>query len=100
MGVVATHPVSAIFTGEESLSKRPMQRILEPLKLFGSDVSCRDDNYLPVIIKGSKLPIPISYKLELPSAQVKSAILLAGLNTPGTTEVIDKFNTRDHTERL
>ena len=100
MGVVATHPVSAIFTGDESLSKRPMQRILEPLKLFGSDVSCREDNYLPVIIKGSKLPIPISYKLELPSAQVKSAILLAGLNTPGTTEVIDKFNTRDHTERL
>ncbi|MEE3294432.1 MAG: 3-phosphoshikimate 1-carboxyvinyltransferase [Pseudomonadota bacterium] len=100
MGLVATHPISAIFTGDESLSKRPMQRILEPLKLFGSEVSCREDNYLPVIIKGSKLPIPVSYKLELPSAQVKSSILLAGLNTPGITEVIDKFNTRDHTERL
>jgi 3-phosphoshikimate 1-carboxyvinyltransferase len=77
-----------------------MKRVLKPLENFGSNFSLRDNNYLPAIVKGSKLPIPFNFELKEPSAQIKSAILLGALNTPGITKVIDKFNTRDHTERL
>ncbi len=100
MGLIATHQITAIFTGDDSLSNRPMKRVLKPLENFGSNFSLRDNNYLPAIVKGTKLPIPFKYELNEPSAQIKSAILLGALNTPGITKVIDKFNTRDHTERL
>jgi len=100
MGLVSTHQITTIFTGDDSLSNRPMKRVLKPLENFGSNFSLRDNNYLPAIVKGSKLPIPFNFELKEPSAQIKSAILLGALNTPGITKVIDKFNTRDHTERL
>ena len=77
-----------------------MDRVLKPLINFGSNYSLRKDNYLPAILKGSDNPIPFSFDLEEPSAQIKSAVLLGALNTPGITTVKDKFNTRDHTERL
>ncbi len=100
MGLVSTHQITTIFTGDDSLSNRPMKRVLKPLENFGSNFSLRDKNYLPAIVKGSKLPIPFNFDLKEPSAQIKSAILLGALNTPGITKVVDKFNTRDHTERL
>ena len=77
-----------------------MDRVLKPLINFGSNYSLRKDNYLPAILKGSDNPIPFSFNLKEPSAQIKSAVLLGSLNTTGVTTVKDKFNTRDHTERL
>ncbi|MEC7830248.1 MAG: 3-phosphoshikimate 1-carboxyvinyltransferase [Pseudomonadota bacterium] len=100
MGLASTHNITSIFTGDASLSSRPMKRVLKPLTNFGANYSLRKDNFLPAILKGSDLPIPFTYELKEPSAQIKSAILLGALNTPGTTKVIDKYNTRDHTERL
>ena len=100
MGLSASHPITTLFVGDTSLSKRPMDRVLKPLVNFGSSYSLRKDNYLPAILKGSDNPIPFSFDLEEPSAQIKSAVLLGALNTPGVTTVKDKFNTRDHTERL
>ncbi len=100
MGLVSTHNITSIFTGDDSLSGRPMKRVLKPLTNFGANYSLRNDNFLPAILKGSDLPIPFTYDLKEPSAQIKSAILLGALNTPGITKVIDRYNTRDHTERL
>ena len=100
MGLSASHPITTLYVGDSSLSIRPMDRVLRPLINFGSNYSLRKDNYLPAILKGSDNPIPFSFDLEEPSAQIKSAVLLGALNTPGITTVKDKFNTRDHTERL
>ena len=100
MGLSASHPITTLYVGDSSLSIRPMDRVLKPLANFGSNYSLRKDNYLPAILKGSDNPIPFSFELEEPSAQIKSAVLLGALNTPGVTKVKDKFNTRDHTERL
>ena len=100
MGLSASHSITTLYVGDSSLSIRPMDRVLKPLINFGSNYSLRKDNYLPAIIKGSDNPIPFSFDLEEPSAQIKSAVLLGALNTPGITTVKDKFNTRDHTERL
>ena len=100
MGLSASHPITTLYVGDSSLSIRPMDRVLKPLINFGSNYSLRKDNYLPAILKGSDNPIPFSFDLEEPSAQIKSAVLLGALNTPGITTVKDKFNTRDHTERL
>ena len=100
MGLSATHPITTLFVGDASLSMRPMDRVLKSLVNFGSSYSLRKENYLPAILKGSDNPIPFSFELEEPSAQIKSAVLLGALNTPGVTKVKDKFNTRDHTERL
>jgi len=100
MGLVSTHNITSIFTGDDSLSSRPMKRVLKPLTNFGANYSLRKDNFLPAILKGSDLPMPFTYELKEPSAQIKSAILLGALNTPGITKVIDRYNTRDHTERL
>ena len=100
MGLSASHPITTLYVGDSSLSIRPMNRVLKPLVNFGSNYSLREDNYLPAILKGSDNPIPFSFDLEEPSAQIKSAVLLGALNTPGITTVKDKFNTRDHTERL
>ena len=100
MGLSASHPITTLYVGDSSLSIRPMNRVLKPLVNFGSNYSLRENNYLPAILKGSDNPIPFSFDLGEPSAQIKSAVLLGALNTPGITTVKDKFNTRDHTERL
>ncbi|NQV21650.1 MAG: 3-phosphoshikimate 1-carboxyvinyltransferase [Rhodospirillales bacterium] len=100
MGVVATHPFLTIFTGDPSLSARPMARVADPLRKMGAKITSRAGCRLPVAISGTAQPLPVSWQPSVPSAQVKSAILLAGLNTPGTTRVIEAARTRDHTERL
>lgn len=97
MGLVASHPISAQFTGDASLSKRPMGRVTEPLGLMGAEFS---GTTLPLTERGLSPAVPISYRLPVASAQVKSAILLAGLNTAGITTVIEPVPTRDHTERM
>lgn len=100
LGVMATHPHVATFTGDESLNQRPMKRVLDPLTEFGATALARDGGYFPLTLEGTIFPIPIRHRLEVPSAQVKSAILLAGLNAPGETIVIEPVPTRDHTERM
>ena len=100
MGVTATHPLTAHFTGDPSLAARPMDRVAEPLRRFGARFVMRDDRYMPLAVTGTPEPVPIVYPLPVPSAQVKSAVLLAGLNTPGITTVVEPAPTRDHTERL
>ena len=100
MGLVSTHPIKSVFVGDASLSKRPMGRVIDPLTEFGTEFKLTSSEFFPIVVNGAKLPIPISYETSVPSAQVKSAVLLAGLNTPGVTSVIEKQKTRDHTERL
>ena len=100
MGAMSTSDVTATFTGDASLNKRPMARITEPLNLFGAKTFSRRDGKLPITVVGSDSPIPITYQTPVASAQIKSAILFAGLNSPGTTTVIEKEKTRDHTERM
>lgn len=100
MGMMATTPVTATFTGDASLRSRPMGRILDPLTLFGTTYLARDGKRLPLTIAGTGTPVPVRYTLPMASAQVKSAVLLAGLNTPGETVVIEPEATRDHTERM
>ncbi len=100
MGAVATNPITATFTGDASLCKRPMRRILDPIRLFGTQATYRDGGLLPITLTGAKNPLPVSYRLPVPSAQVKSAVLLAGLNAPGETTVLESEPTRDHTERM
>lgn len=100
MGVLAGHSFAARLTGDASLSRRPMGRVLKPLKQMGLQVQDGDKSTLPLTIKGRSQPIPIVYTLDVPSAQVKSAILLAGLAAPGETTVIEREATRDHTERM
>ena len=97
MGLVASHPITARFIGDASLSKRPMGRVTEPLSLMGADFSATT---LPLIERGLSPAVPIEYRLPVASAQVKSAVLLAGLNTAGITTVIEPVPTRDHTERM
>lgn len=100
MGVVAGHPITAVFTGDASLNKRPMARVTEPLARMGAAFVGRAGNKLPMAVVGARAPMPIEYRLPVASAQVKSAILLAGLNAPGETIVIEPEPTRDHSERL
>src|SRR5215831_16841255 len=100
LGILATHPITAFVTGDASLRRRPMGRVVEPLTRVGARFVAREGARLPLAISGAANPIPISYRLPVPSAQVKSAILLAGLNTPGATTVIEPQPTRDHTERM
>lgn len=97
MGLVASHPITAQFTGDASLSKRPMGRVTEPLGLMGADFS---GTTLPLTERGLCPAVPITYRLPVASAQVKSAVLLAALNTAGVTSVIEPVPTRDHTERM
>jgi 3-phosphoshikimate 1-carboxyvinyltransferase len=97
MGLVASHPITAQFVGDASLSKRPMGRVTEPLGLMGAQFSATT---LPLTERGLSPAVPISYRLPVASAQVKSAVLLAGLNTAGITSVIEPVPTRDHTERM
>jgi 3-phosphoshikimate 1-carboxyvinyltransferase len=100
MGLVAAYPMTTFFTGDASLRSRPMARIADPLKLMGAQVIARNGGRPPLAVIGTKDPLPITYKLPVASAQVKSAILLAGLNTAGVTTVIEPEPTRDHTELM
>jgi 3-phosphoshikimate 1-carboxyvinyltransferase len=99
MGVIAGHDVSVRMLGDASLSKRPMRRVLDPLKTMGARI-VDDQQTLPLTLRGSSRLIPIVYETPVPSAQVKSAILLAGLAASGSTTVVEKEATRDHTERM
>jgi 3-phosphoshikimate 1-carboxyvinyltransferase len=101
MGLVGGHPITATFDGDASLRKRPMRRILDPLSLMGVQiVSQAEGGRCPITITGSAEPAPIEYRTPVPSAQLKSAILLAGLNSPGRTVVIETEASRDHTEKM
>ena len=100
LGILGTHAITAFVTGDASLRRRPMGRIVEPLSRFGARFVTREGGRLPLAVSGAVNPIPIEYHLPVPSAQVKSAVLLAGLNTPGATTVIEPQPTRDHTERM
>ena len=100
MGLVASHPITATFIGDASLSKRPMNRVIEPLSQMGADFSASPGGRLPLMLRGICPAVPIEYRLPVASAQVKSAVLLAGLNTPGITRVIEPVPTRDHSERM
>lgn len=100
IGAMSTTGINATFTGDDSLNKRPMDRITDPLALFGTQAHGRSHGRLPLTIVGASNPVPVRYIVPMPSAQVKSAVLLAGLNAPGQTVVIEKEATRDHTERM
>ncbi len=100
MGLAATTPIATTFTGDASLRRRPMGRVLEPLGRFGARWAGRAGGFLPLTLTGAAEPVPVEYALPVPSAQVKSALLLAGLNAPGETVVIERQATRDHTERM
>lgn len=100
MGTMATTPITATFTGDASLRKRPMGRVTDPLSLFGARAYGRKGGRLPMTIVGAANPVPVRYALPVASAQVKSAVLLAGLNAPGETVVIEREPTRDHSERM
>jgi 3-phosphoshikimate 1-carboxyvinyltransferase len=100
MGLVASHPLTATFIGDASLSKRPMQRVMEPLARMGADFTASPGGTLPLMLRGLNPAVPIEYRLPVASAQVKSAVLLAGLNAPGITTVIEPVPTRDHSERM
>lgn len=98
-GLVASHAIRATFVGDASLSRRPMQRIIMPLSQMGARFSGNGDR-LPMTVEGACPALPIEYRLPVASAQVKSAVLLAGLNAPGITRVIESVPTRDHSERM
>jgi 3-phosphoshikimate 1-carboxyvinyltransferase len=100
MGLVASHPITATFTGDASLSGRPMGRVIEPLERMGAAITASPGGRLPLMLRGIAPAVPIEYTLPVASAQVKSAILLAGLNAPGITRVIEPVATRDHSERM
>jgi 3-phosphoshikimate 1-carboxyvinyltransferase len=101
MGVVAGHGVTATFDGDPSLRKRPMMRVLTPLLKMGAEiVTSAEGNRLPLTLRGAPDPVPTTYETPVASAQVKSAVLLAGINAPGETTVIEAEATRDHTERM
>ena len=100
IGIAGSHAFSTTFTGDASLVKRPMGRVIEPLRRMGVQALARSGDRLPATVKGPDVPIPIEYRLPVASAQVKSALLLAGLNADGTTTVIEPVATRDHTERM
>lgn len=100
MGLVSTHPITTHFTGDASLRQRPMARIAEPVEQMGAQIIARDGGRMPLVVIGAPAPQPITYSLPVPSAQIKSAVLLAGLNTPGQTSVIESRPSRDHTELM
>ncbi|HVR91223.1 MAG TPA: 3-phosphoshikimate 1-carboxyvinyltransferase [Novosphingobium sp.] len=100
MGLLASHPITVTFVGDASLSKRPMGRVIEPLSQMGAAFEASEGGRLPLTLRGASPAVPITYRLPVASAQVKSAVLLAGLNTPGITTVIEPVPTRDHSERM
>lgn len=100
MGLIASHPITATFTGDASLSKRPMGRVIDPLSAMGAEFTASPGGRLPLTMRGLCPAVAIDYRLPVASAQVKSAVLLAGLNTPGITRVVEPVPTRDHSERM
>jgi len=100
LGAVAGCPITATFDGDASLRSRPMRRVLEPLERIGARALASTDGRLPLTLAGARDPIPIVFKPPVPSAQLKSATLLAGLSAPGETTVIEAEATRDHTEKM
>ena len=100
MGAAATHGFAATYTGDASLRSRPMARVTDPLSLFGAWAYGRSGGRLPMTVMGASDPVPVRYATPVASAQVKSAVLLAGLNAPGETVVVEREATRDHTERM
>jgi 3-phosphoshikimate 1-carboxyvinyltransferase len=100
LGILAGHPLTAVLTGDASLRRRPMARVTEPLAACGAAFIAREGGRLPLTVIGARDPLPLDYRLPVPSAQVKSAVLLAGLNAPGETRVVEREATRDHSERM
>lgn len=100
MGAMATTPITAVFTGDASLRSRPMGRVLDPLKAFGAEYEAREGGLMPLILRGATDPVPVDVTVTVASAQVKSALLLAALNAPGRSRIVQKVLTRDHTERM
>ncbi len=100
MGAVATTPLSAVFTGDASLRRRPMKRVLEPLTRFGAEYTARDGGLMPLTLRGAEQSLAIEHEVTVASAQVKSALLLAALNAPGRSRIVQRELTRDHTERM
>lgn len=100
MGLVGPYDFTSTFIGDASLSRRPMGRVLDPLRQMGVQVTSEPGDRLPVTLHGPRAPAPISYRVPMASAQVKSAVLLAGLNVPGITTVTEPVMTRDHTEKM
>lgn len=100
MGLIAGHPITARFTGDASLVKRPMKRVMDPLGMMGATFEAQEGGRLPLTVHGAQDPLSIEYRLPVASAQVKSAILLAGLNAAGATTVIEDHPTRDHSENM
>ena len=99
-GVAAGHTFTTFISGDSSLSRRPMKRVMEPLEEMGARFVCRNGNRLPMAVTGGDPLLPIHHELRVPSAQVKSAVLLAGLHAPGITTVVERAPLRDHSERL
>jgi 3-phosphoshikimate 1-carboxyvinyltransferase len=99
-GILAGHPIFAVMTGDASLRRRPMKRVIDPLSALGASFWAREGGRLPLAIKGAASPLPAGYTVPVASAQVKSAVLLAGLSAPGTSRVIEATPTRDHTELM
>ncbi len=100
MGVMAAHPFKTFFTGDHSLNKRPMARITKPLEQMGAQFAARSKGRMPICVMGSDQLIPIEYELPVASAQVKSAVLFAAMNTAGKTTVVEPHASRDHSERM
>ncbi len=99
-GILASHPLFAVMTGDASLRSRPMRRVIEPLSACGARFAAREGGRLPLAIEGASQALPLEYRVPVPSAQVKSAVLLAGLNAPGITRVEEPEATRDHSENM
>ena len=99
-GVLASHPIFSVMTGDASLRRRPMRRVIDPLTAAGARFTARAGGLLPLAIEGPRDALPLDYRVPVPSAQVKSAVLLAGLNARGTTRVEEPEATRDHTENM
>ncbi|MBV9655297.1 MAG: 3-phosphoshikimate 1-carboxyvinyltransferase [Acetobacteraceae bacterium] len=99
-GILASHPLFAVMTGDASLRRRPMRRVTDPLAASGARFTSREGGRLPLAVEGARLALPIEYRVPVPSAQVKSALLLAGLNAAGLTRVEEPEATRDHSENM
>jgi 3-phosphoshikimate 1-carboxyvinyltransferase len=99
-GILASHPIFAVMTGDASLRRRPMRRVTDPLAACGARFTAREGGGLPLAVEGAREALPLDYRVPVPSAQVKSALLLCGLNAPGTTRVEEPEATRDHSENM
>jgi 3-phosphoshikimate 1-carboxyvinyltransferase len=100
MGLLATHRLTATLTGDASLSRRPMARVMDPLRRLGADFAAAPGGRLPLTMRGCSPAAPLAHRMTVASAQVKSALLLSGLNVAGTTRVVETVPTRDHSERM